>query len=53
MERQRMYIMRYGERRTRSNRACWMVYWDVLRPCEPRVELFLLEIRQFLLELVL
>lgn len=40
-------------RRTRSNRPCWMVYWDVLRSREPRVELFLLEICKFLLQFVL
>ena len=41
------------ERRTRSDLACRMMYWDVICPCQARIELLLLEFRKLLLQLVL
>lgn len=39
--------------RTGCDLACWMVYWDVVCAREPRIELLLLQVREFLFQLVL
>ena len=50
---QQLFRDNSGTARTRRELARWMVYWDVVCLRKPLVQLLLLQVCQFLLELVL